>query len=113
MRFYELPLASSKGSNDIYCPAITILYKNKQLQHTTIFHLILYVVFNAVLLMPANALAQIPNISLIESGFIFDTAVFKSCHASTVVQLANDKLMAAWFGGDHEGSPDVCIWTAI
>jgi predicted neuraminidase len=21
--------------------------------------------------------------------------------------------MAAWFGGDHEGSPDVCIWTAF
>lgn len=44
--------------------------------------------------------------------FIFETAPFPSCHASTVVELANGDLMAAWFGGAGEGRPDVAIWGA-
>lgn len=44
--------------------------------------------------------------------FIFSTAPFASCHASTVVQLRNGDLMAAWFGGTAEGKPDVAIWSA-
>lgn len=42
--------------------------------------------------------------------FIFDIAPFRSCHASTVVELKNGDLMAAWFGGTAEGNPDVAIW---
>jgi predicted neuraminidase len=44
--------------------------------------------------------------------FIFETAPFPSCHASTVVELRNGDLMAAWFGGTGEGRPDVAIWGA-
>src|SRR4051794_4895040 len=66
-----------------------------------------------ILLMSANIFAQTPKVTIVENAFIFDTAVFKSCHASTIVQLANGKLMAAWFGGAYEGSPDVCIWTSV
>ncbi len=42
--------------------------------------------------------------------FIYDTAPFPSAHASTIVELANGDLMAAWFGGTAEGNPDVAIW---
>ncbi len=35
-----------------------------------------------------------------------------SCHAATVVALPNGHLLAAWFGGTHEGHPDVAIWLA-
>jgi predicted neuraminidase len=31
-------------------------------------------------------------------------------HASTIVQLKNGSLMAAWFGGTKEGAPDVVVW---
>ncbi len=37
---------------------------------------------------------------------------FASSHASTIVQLKNGDLLAAWFGGTAEGKPDVAIWSA-
>ena len=64
-------------------------------------------------LLHTYAFTQTIHMKVVEDRFIFDTATFKSCHASTIVQLANGKLMAAWFGGDHEGSPDVCIYTSV
>jgi predicted neuraminidase len=44
--------------------------------------------------------------------FIFEpgSTSFPECHASTIVALKGDELMAAWFGGTKEGAPDVAIW---
>jgi predicted neuraminidase len=43
--------------------------------------------------------------------FIYDTAPFPSCHASTLVET-DQGIAAAWFGGTHEKHPDVGIWFA-
>jgi len=43
--------------------------------------------------------------------FILENPPHPSAHASTVVESANG-LMAAWFGGDYEGSADTTIWLA-
>jgi predicted neuraminidase len=46
---------------------------------------------------------------VIRSEFIFESAPFPSCHASTLVETKNG-LVAAWFGGTRERAPDVGIW---
>jgi predicted neuraminidase len=46
------------------------------------------------------------------SEFIYETAPYPSCHASTIEQSADGTLVAAWFGGTHEKNPDVGIWVS-
>ncbi|HKX29963.1 MAG TPA: sialidase family protein [Blastocatellia bacterium] len=48
---------------------------------------------------------------LISSEFIYETAPFPSCHASTIAE-SNGRLVAAWFGGTKERHPDVGIWVS-
>jgi predicted neuraminidase len=48
---------------------------------------------------------------IVKSEFIYDTASFPKCHASTISE-SKGRLIAAWFGGTDEGRPDVGIWVA-
>ena len=51
---------------------------------------------------------------LIRKTFIFDDpAPTASCHASTIVQMNENLLISAWFGGEREGANDVRIWTSF
>lgn len=54
----------------------------------------------------APSLAQV-----VQSEFIYETAPYPSCHASTIEQT-EEGLVAAWFGGTREKHPDVGIWCA-
>ncbi len=73
------------------------------------FRMSLSLVFTAVCAL--NTWGDQPAIKL--SEFIYETAPFPSCHASTIEENANGKLIAAWFGGTDEKDPDVGIWIAI
>ena len=48
---------------------------------------------------------------IVKSEFIFATAPFPSCHASTIAETKSG-LIAAWFGGTAERNPDVCIYVS-
>lgn len=63
-------------------------------------------IFNVLLAI--GLLAQQPAVKL--SEFIYEKALFPSCHASTIEENQNGKLVAAWFGGTDEKNPDVGIW---
>ncbi|MFM7975907.1 MAG: exo-alpha-sialidase, partial [Pirellula sp.] len=45
------------------------------------------------------------------SSYIYETAPFPSCHASTIEDTSAGPI-AAWFGGTHEKHPDVGIWVS-
>ena len=48
-------------------------------------------------------------IPLVYSEFIYETAPFPECHASTLVETKSG-LVCAWFGGEREQHPSVGIW---
>ena len=48
--------------------------------------------------------------AVLENQFLYEKASFPECHASTIVELDNGDLVAAFFGGTKERNPDVCIW---
>ena len=61
-------------------------------------------------LTAGRATAQSSN-AIVKSEFIFETAPFPSCHASTIAETKSG-LVAAWFGGTAERNPDVCIYVS-
>uniref|UniRef100_A0A7C4LMQ4 Sialidase n=1 Tax=Schlesneria paludicola TaxID=360056 RepID=A0A7C4LMQ4_9PLAN len=58
-------------------------------------------------LIAANELPR----GVVEAEFIYETAPFPSCHASTLAETSQG-LVAAWFGGTAEKHPDVGIWVS-
>jgi predicted neuraminidase len=50
--------------------------------------------------------------AIISSSFVNEGAPYPECHASTIVETAPGKVVAAWFGGTKERNPDVGIWVA-
>jgi predicted neuraminidase len=46
--------------------------------------------------------------------FIFtEDRPFASCHASTLLPLPGERVLAAWFGGPYESHGDVAIWLSV
>ena len=62
-----------------------------------------------VALTSVPALAADP--AILKTEFIYESAPFPACHASTIAETTSG-LVAAWFGGTREKNPDVGIWSA-
>jgi predicted neuraminidase len=65
----------------------------------------------AFALVPA-ALASAQPAAVVSSEFVYASAPYPECHASTIVEAAPGTLVAAWFGGTRERAPDVSIYVA-
>ncbi len=59
----------------------------------------------------AGSVAAAEPPGFVKSEFIYETAPFPSCHASTIAETQSG-LVTAWFGGTHERHPDVCIYVS-
>jgi predicted neuraminidase len=66
--------------------------------------------FLSIAFFASTLMAEQPG--LVKSEFIYETAPFPSCHASTIVEANDGGLVAAWFGGTNEKHPDVGIWVS-
>ncbi len=53
-----------------------------------------------------------PKLSDVNESFVFNKKVTINSHAATVVETKPNNLLAAWFGGMHEGANDVGIYAA-
>lgn len=67
------------------------------------------------LLIMVSAVAQ--KITNTKAAWVSSTVIMKqppvpACHASSLVELPGNRLMAAFFGGPYESSPQVTIWLA-
>lgn len=54
--------------------------------------------------------APVPDDPMLLSEVIDPAPPYPQAHASTLAQLPDGTLTAAWFGGSGEGRPDVAIW---
>src|SRR5215469_12366609 len=70
-----------------------------------------YLICLACLAPFISSVGQTSENAVMKSEFIFETAPFPSCHASTIAETKSG-LVAAWFGGTAERNPDVCIYAA-
>ncbi|MDP3469417.1 MAG: sialidase family protein [Daejeonella sp.] len=70
-----------------------------------------FVILIGFLLLPVLLSAQSAFIKVREE-LIFQDVPFAQCHASTLLETSNGEILAAWFGGTHEGNKDVKIWTS-
>lgn len=57
----------------------------------------------------SDSVADQPGLD--SSEFVYESAPFPQCHASTLAETS-EGLVAAWFGGTHEKNPDVGIWSS-
>jgi len=64
-----------------------------------------------VLMVAAGCATVTGRTAVLKSEFIYLTAPFPSCHASTIAETKSG-LVAAWFGGTRERDPDVCIYVS-
>lgn len=62
----------------------------------------------------ANLLASEAQLGtpILRAAIVNEDAPYPECHASTIVETAPGRLVAAWFGGTKERNPDVGIWVA-
>ena len=68
-------------------------------------------VLAAFLVLPNVPLAAVEPLQpgVLATEFIYETAPFPQCHASTICETKAG-LVCAWFGGTKEQDPDVGIW---
>lgn len=71
--------------------------------------------FLILLLFSLGSFLKVKNsveVKILRSEFIYQSAPFPSCHASTLIETERG-ILASWFGGTYERHPDVSIYTSL
>lgn len=59
-----------------------------------------------------DVMMPVKDEAFMEDQFLYEYTSFPQAHASTITELKNGDLLAAYFGGTKEKNPDVCIWVS-
>ncbi len=78
--------------------------------NTPAVRLALLPVFLAACCFGAAVTAPPADPAILRREFLYETAPFKSCHASTIAETTGGALVTAFFGGTYEKNPDVVIY---
>jgi len=81
--------------------------KNNGLRKTALFFVLLH--FCCALFSQDLSLTKA---EITGSELIVEKPTFTACHAATLVELSHGRILAGWFAGSRESSPDVSIWLA-
>ena len=49
---------------------------------------------------------------VVVNEFLYESAPFPQCHASSIAETSDGDLVCTYFGGTHENHSDVCIWAS-
>ena len=69
-------------------------------------------ILTAIVALAAASCAPKADYTIVADEFIYEDGVTPSCHASTIEELPDGTLIAAWFGGTKESADDVDIWSS-
>lgn len=67
---------------------------------------------SSMLLFSCKDSTKTPTIKVLKKELIVTSPSFASCHASSLVALPGNRILATWFAGTHESHPDVSIQTS-
>jgi predicted neuraminidase len=76
-------------------------------------YLALMLISGTLTIQAQDSLEKHPRCEVTSSEFVLDKPPFKQCHASTLIEMADGSVFAAFFGGSYESANDVKIWGAI
>ena len=69
-----------------------------------------YIIFYSLLLVNFNFLNGQYDLKKISEEMVFNKPPFQECHASTILEINQNEMLVAAFGGTKEGEKDVSIW---
>ena len=69
-----------------------------------------YIIFYSLLLVNFNFLSGQYDLKKISEEMVFNRPPFQECHASTILEINQNEMLVAAFGGTKEGEKDVSIW---
>ena len=69
-----------------------------------------YIILYSLLLANFNFLYGQYDLKKISEEMVFNKPPFQECHASTILEINQNEMLVAAFGGTKEGEKDVSIW---
>jgi len=69
-----------------------------------------YIILYSLLLANFNFLSGQYDLKKISEEMVFNKPPFQECHASTILEINQNEMLVAAFGGTKEGEKDVSIW---